>query len=204
MKIIGLTGGIASGKSTVARLLASSGVPVLDADLLARDAVEPGTAALEAIAAHWPRVLRADGTIDRAALGAIVFADAGQRQELAAIVLPRITRLFEQRARQLAEAGAALCVFEAATLFEERLEHLVDAVLLVKLAPEEQLQRLMARAGLTRPDAEARLKAQWPLEDKLRRSRWVVDNSGSEADLEKAVREVWERIVNEPGAGRRE
>ena len=113
MRIIGLTGGIASGKSTVARLLAGLGVPVIDADLLSREAVEPGTPALAAIAARWPAVIRGDGTLDRAALGAIVFADAAERRALTALVMLRIVALFEERSRALAARGVAHCVFEA-------------------------------------------------------------------------------------------
>ncbi|MGC4115491.1 MAG: dephospho-CoA kinase [Myxococcales bacterium] len=197
MKIVGLTGGIASGKSTVARLIAGMGVPVIDADQLARDVVEPGTPALAQIAARWPAVVRPDGTLDRQALGARVFKDAGERQELTAIVLPRITEAFLARARELDAAGEPFCVFEAATLFEERLEHLVDGVLVVSLPPQEQVRRLMARNALTEEQARERLAAQLPLEEKVRRARWVLQNDGPEAELPDQARQVWERIRRE-------
>ncbi|MBI5542516.1 MAG: dephospho-CoA kinase [Deltaproteobacteria bacterium] len=197
MKVIGLTGGIASGKSTVARLLAAMGVPVVDADQLAREVVEPGRPAHAAIAARWPQFIRSDGTLDRAGLGALVFADPGQRRELTAKVLPRIIEELDTRKRTLEASGHACCVFEAATLFEERLEHLVDGVLLVSLAPEEQVRRLVARSGLSEAEARARLAAQLPLEEKARRARWVLDNSGPEAGLAAKVRDLWSQILKE-------
>jgi dephospho-CoA kinase len=195
MRIIGLTGGIASGKSTVGRLLRELGVTVIDADQLAREVVQPGTPAHAEIAARWKEVVQADGQIDRARLGAIVFADEAQRKELTAVVLPRIVEAFLAREKELAQKGEAVCVFEAATLFEEHLEHLVDSVLLVALPPELQIERLMARNGLSEAEARERLAAQWPMPQKIARSRWVVDNSGTEADLARAVRETWERLL---------
>ncbi|HEY3446913.1 MAG TPA: dephospho-CoA kinase [Myxococcales bacterium] len=197
MKIVGLTGGIASGKSTVARLIAGLGVPMIDADQLSRDVVEPGTPALAAIAARWPAVLRPDGTLDRKALGAQVFADAAQRRELTAVVLPRITEAFLARVAQLEAAGEPFCVFEAATLFEEKLEHLVAGVLVVSLPPQEQVRRLMARNALTEEEARKRLAAQLPLEEKVRRARWVLQNDGPESELPGKVRQLWERIRRE-------
>lgn len=197
MKLIGLTGGIASGKSTVARLIAGLGVPVVDADQLSRDVVEPGTPALAEIALRWPRCITADGRLDRKAMGALVFADAAQRRELTAIVLPRVTAAFAARADALRARGAPFCVFEAATLYEEKLEHLVVGVLVVSLPPDEQVRRLMARNSLSEEAARARLKAQLPLEEKVRRARWVLDNSGPEAELPARVRAVWERIERE-------
>jgi dephospho-CoA kinase len=194
MKTIGLTGGIASGKSTVGRMLRALGVPVIDADQLARDVVQPGTPALLAIATRWPQVVGPDGALDRAKLGAIVFSDEGQRRELGAIVVPRIAEAFLSQAGSLAQTGMQRCVFEAATLFEEHLEHLVDGVLVVSLPAGEQVKRLVSRNGLSEAEARARLAAQWPLEEKAKRARWVIDNSGSEADLERVVRETWERI----------
>lgn len=197
MKVIGLTGGIASGKSTVARLLAGMGVPVIDADQLAREVVEPGQPALAEVAARWPSVLRADGSLDRRALGAIVFADPAQRRELTALVVPRLVARFEAQREALAARGESRCVFEAATLFEEGLEGAVDGVLVVSLPPDEQVLRVRARNGLTEEEARARLAAQLPLAEKVRRARWVLDNSGPEAELEGRVRALWEQICRE-------
>ena len=197
MKIIGLTGGIASGKSTVARLLASFGVSVIDADLLAREAVEPGTPALQAIAAHWPGAIGPDGTLSRQALADVVFADPTQREALEAIVVPGIVDGFRERAGALAAQGQRFCVLEAATLFEERLERLVDGVLVVTAPQEEQVRRFVQRTGLSEREARARMAAQLPQEEKVRRSRWVLDNGGPAHDLELRVRELWERIQTE-------
>jgi dephospho-CoA kinase len=197
MKIIGLTGGIASGKSTVARLLATQGVPVIDADQLSRVVVEPETVGQKAVAARWPQVVDPWGVIDRAALGAIVFADPAERAALTAIVIPLVVEEFRRRAQALEAAGEELCVFEAATLFEEQLEALVDGVLVVTAPPEEQVRRLMARTGLSQADARARLAAQLPLSEKVARSRWVLDNGGPEAELAPKVRALWDRLRQE-------
>ncbi len=197
MKVIGLTGGIASGKSTVGRLLASWGVPVIDADQLSRQAVLPGSPTLARIGQRWPQVICADGSLDRAALGAVVFADAAQRAELTAIVIPRIVELMLEERARLQQRGARLCVFEAAVLFEEGWQGLVDGVLLVSAPPQVQIERLVARNGYTDQQARQRLNAQLPLEEKVRRSRWVLDNSGTEAELEQQLRRLWERIETE-------
>jgi dephospho-CoA kinase len=197
MKVIGLTGGIASGKSTVARILRELGVRVLDADQISREVMSPGRPAYRAIAGRWPQVLLPDGAIDRAKLGAIVFADETQRRELTGQVVPRIVAEIERRTHEIAAQGVAACVLEAATLFEERLERLVDGVLLVSVPPEEQVRRLVSRSGLSEKEARARLAAQLPLEEKLARSRWVLDNSGPERDLAARVRAVWEKICRE-------
>jgi len=197
MKRIGLTGGIASGKTTVARLLESMGVPVLDADQLSRKVVLPGQPAHAEIAERWPEVIGPDGAIDRAKLGARVFRNPAELRELTGLVLPRIVDEIERGCEALAGAGQPFCVVEAATLFEENLEHLVDGVLLVSLAPDEQIRRLRTRTGLSEEDARLRLAAQLPLETKRQRSRWVLDNSGPEAELPEKVRAMWQRVVRE-------
>lgn len=197
MKIVGLTGGIASGKSTVARLIAGLGVPVVDADLLSRDVVEPGTPALAEISRRWPQALRPDGALDRKAMGRLVFADPEERRALTAIVLPRILEAFRARAAALEAAGEPFCVFEAATLYEEKLERLVAGVLVVSLPADEQVRRLMARNALSEDEARRRLAAQLPLEEKVRRARWVLANDGPEAELPAKVERLWERIRRE-------
>jgi dephospho-CoA kinase len=197
MKLIGLTGGIASGKSTVARILAAMGVPVIDADQLARRIVEPGRPANAAIARRWPQVLLPDGRIDRAQLGSIVFADQEQLRELTAITVPRILEEMDREAREAEENGHEVCVVEGATLFEEHAEGLFEGVLVVSASPEEQVRRLAERNGYGEEQARQRLAAQMPLEEKLERARWVVENTGSPEELEARVREVWERILRE-------
>ncbi len=194
MKLIGLTGGIASGKSTVARLLAERGVPIIDADQLAREVVEPDRPAWREIAARWPQVIRPDRTLDRAKLGAIVFADADERKALSRITIPRIAEATFERVTALRERGEPIAVFEAATLFEEGLEGMVNGVLVVSLPPAEQVKRLMARNGLTEQEAWARLNAQLPLEEKVRRATWVLENSGTPEELRDKVAAIWEKI----------
>lgn len=197
MKLIGLTGGIASGKSAVAALIAGLGVPVLDADQLSRRVVEPGLPAHGEIARRWPQVLLPDGRIDRARLGAVVFADHAQLAELSAIVVPRLLEEFRREARRLELLGHRFCVLEGATLFEEGLDPLFSGVLVVSAPAQEQIARLAARNGYSEEQARQRLAAQMPLEEKLRRARWIVENTGSLAELEARVRELWARIERE-------
>jgi dephospho-CoA kinase len=197
MKIIGLTGGIASGKSTAARLLSGLGVPVIDADRLSRAAVEPGTPGLEAIARRWPEVIRADGTLDRPRLGAIVFADAAERRALSSLLMPSMIEAFRRQAAKLQQRGEPFAVFEAATLFEEGLDSLVDGVLVIAASEAQQIERLRARNGYTEAEARARLAAQLPLEEKVRRSRWMLDNGGGEGELAHKVRALWPQICRE-------
>lgn len=195
MKRIGLTGGIASGKSTVARLLIEKGVPVVDADRLAREVVEPGAPALEAIALRWPSVIHSDGTLDRKALGAIVFADPKEREALNAIVHPAIRRLSEERLTAIGATGAPRAVYEAALLIENGLDREMDGTLLVTAPVEVQIQRLMERDGIGEAEALGRLAAQLPLEKKIERATWIVDNTGDLQALERQLDEVWSRIV---------
>ena len=142
MLLIGLTGGIASGKSTVGRMLARAGVPVVDADVLAREAVRPGTAALAAIVARFgPAILRPDGSLDRQRLGALVFAhpplaDADPLRDLNGIVHPSVAALADSSLEQLRAAGHAVAIYEVPLLFESRLEGMVDKTLLVALPVE--------------------------------------------------------------------
>ncbi|HET6147835.1 MAG TPA: dephospho-CoA kinase [Polyangia bacterium] len=179
LELIGLTGGIASGKSTVARLIAERGIPVLDADQLARDAVEPGQPALAEIARRWPQVIGADGRLDRRRLGAIVFADPGERAQLEAILHPRIAALAEQRAAMLARQGHRLAFYEASLLVETGRHRDFDGLVVVTVSPETQLARAVARGGLERDEARARIAAQLPLSEKVAAATHVIDNEGS-------------------------
>lgn len=197
VKRIGLTGGIASGKSTVARLLVEKGVPVVDADRLAREVVEPGAPALEAIGRRWPSVIRGDGTLDRKALGAIVFADPAEREALNAIVHPAIRRLSEERLAALEATGAPRAVYEAALLIENGLDREMDGTLLVTAPARVQIQRLMERDGISEAEALGRLAAQLPLEKKIEKATWIVDNAGDRQALERQLDEVWSRIVED-------
>lgn len=191
MRVIGLTGGIASGKSSVAALLERQGIPVIDADQLARDAVLPGTAALRQIAANFgARVLDAAGALDRTALAGVVFADADARKKLEAIVHPAIKELAEKKLAALRESGEAVAVYMAPLLIEAGATDRVDEIWVVYVDRETQLQRLMARDGISREQAAQRLAAQMPMAEKASFGRVVIDNCGSPAMLEKKVMEL--------------
>jgi dephospho-CoA kinase len=196
VKLIGLTGGIASGKSTVGRMLQKMGVPLVDADVLAREVVEPGQAALAKIVQRFgPTVLDATGTLDRKALGAIVFADAAARADLNAITHPEVARLASERLEAIAKSHARVAVYEVPLLFESGLEVLVDETILVAAAPETQLARLMRRDHLDEAAARARIATQMSLDEKRRRATWVIENDTTLEELERRVHETWDRAL---------
>lgn len=200
MKRIALTGGIASGKSTVANLIAETGTPIADADALCRQVMAPGTPLTREIARRWPDAMKPGGVeIDRRALGRIVFADESARREEEALVLPAIQSAFEAWARERERGGCRLCVYDAALIFEHGLESSFDGVLLVAAPREVQLRRLKARDGLSEREAIQRLDAQMSLEEKRRRATWVIDNDGSLARLREKFRRVWGEIQLESG-----
>jgi len=200
MRVIGLTGGISSGKSTVARLIAARGVPVIDADQLARDVVLPGTPTLAAIVELCGvRVLRADGTLDRQALGGIVFADPTLRRGLESILHPAIKRLAEEKLAQLRSSGTAVVVYMAPLLLEAGATDRVDEIWVVSVDRETQIARTMTRDGISRGEAEQRLAAQMPMEEKVKHGRIVIDNRGTLSDLEKAVAELCRRELGTRG-----
>jgi dephospho-CoA kinase len=197
MRLIGLTGGIATGKSTVARLLAGRGAALVDADLLAREVVAPGSPALGEIAtAFGPEVLTPAGELDRAALGAVVFADPAQRHRLEAITHPRIGALMGERIAAALGSAAPLVVADIPLLFEGGRGELVEGVLLVDAPEEVQLSRLMLRDGIDEAAARARIAAQMPLAEKRRRATWVIDNAGSPESTAGQVAAWWERWVH--------
>lgn len=193
LRRIGLTGGIASGKSLVAALLRGRGVEVIDADAIAREVVEPGQPALAEIAARWPAVIR-EGRLDRKALGAVVFADAAQRAELERIVHPRIQQEVARRLAGLEARGVPRVVYEAALLMENGLDGAMDGTILVAAPPELQARRLRDRDGLAEAEARARIAAQMPLQEKLARATFVIENTGTPEDLRRRVDEVWREV----------
>jgi len=195
--VLGLTGNIATGKSTVALMLAELGAEVIDCDLLAHEAMAPGTATNAAIAARFGGVQQADGAIDRGALGRIVFADPAALAELEALVHPAV--LAEAR-RRLAAARAPVVVIEAIKLFESGLDRDCDEVLAVATTEETQLQRLMDHRGMSFGEAERRMLAQPHQEGKLLRADRVIDNSGSLAATWKQVATVWRDVGSRCGA----
>jgi len=197
MKTVGLTGGIACGKSTVARLLADRGVATLDADQVARQVVEPGQPALAEIVMRFgDGVLRADGTLDRKGLGAIVFADPSARRDLEAITHPAIRAQTVGFLMAQAEAGAVAAVVEAALLVETRSHGLYDELIVVGCSPQIQRTRLLSRDGFTEAEADQRLTAQLPLADKRAVATEYISNDGDEAELAVAVDRAWTRILD--------
>lgn len=196
MRIIGLTGGIASGKSSVAALLERLGAAVIDADQLAREVVQPGEEALAAIAARFGRgVLNPDGTLNRAALGEVVFADPQARRTLEGITHPAIRRRAEEKLARLREAGTRTAFYVAPLLFEAGITDRVHEVWVVYLDRETQLERLMARDDLSREGAEARIASQMPMEEKKRLGKVVIDNRGSRQELEALVLRLWRQEI---------
>ncbi len=190
--VIGLTGGIASGKSTVARLLAERGAAIVDADLLARRVVEPGQPALaELVARFGTAILTPDGTLARKRLGAIAFADPQARADLNRITHPRIAAASTEAIATWADAGAHVVFYEAALLVENRTHLGLGGLIVVAASDEVQMQRLMARDGIDADAARARIAAQAPLADKIAAATWVIQNDGDETHL---VREV-DRVV---------
>jgi dephospho-CoA kinase len=190
VRLVGLTGGIASGKSTFAAALRRRGVPVVDADVLARAAVAPGAPALAEIArAFGPEVLGADGGLDRKRVAAIVFADPAARRRLEAITHPAVRRLMAEETARLAAQGHDLAFYDTPLLFEVGLDAILDAVVVVWAPPAVQRARLASRDGLAPAEADARLAAQLPIDEKAARADFVVENVGLPGELEdKAAR----------------
>lgn len=186
--IIGLTGSIASGKSTVSGMLAERGYPIVDADLVAREVVEPGRPALEQIRrAFGERVIMEDGTMDRRFVGELIFNDPAQRKKLNDIIHPAIrTEMLRQRDGHLA-AGKKTVVMDIPLLFESRLQHLVDKILVVSVKEETQLHRLMARNSFTEQEARARIASQLPISEKEKGADAVIYNNGT---LEETARQL--------------
>ncbi len=187
LKVFGLTGGIGAGKSTVAQLFAARGVPVVDADALAREVVVPGAPAHADVAVAWPEVMAADGTVDRKRLGDVIFGDPAARARLEAILHPRIAAAADARLAALAGEGHRLALYEATLLVESGRWRDFDGLIVVTAAAETQLARAMARDRLSRGQAEARLRAQLPTEEKVRVATHVIDNDGARAATEAQV-----------------
>jgi dephospho-CoA kinase len=184
VRLVGLTGGIATGKTTFAEALRARGVPVVDADALARAAVAAGTPALAEIArAFGPAVLAADGSLDRKAMAALVFADPAARRRLEAITHPAVRRAMAEETARLAARGHPLAFYDTPLLYEVGLDRQLDSVVVVWAPPDAQRARLAARDGLAPADAEARLAAQLPVDEKAARADFVVENVGAPAEL---------------------
>ncbi|MGI8927623.1 MAG: dephospho-CoA kinase [Tepidiformaceae bacterium] len=195
MRVIGLTGGIASGKTTVARFFREKSVPVLDADQLGHRTYDPGTATFRAVAAAFgDDVVAADGSIDRKALGAKVFGKPDELKRLTDIVWPGIRWLASEQLSDLETAGNELALLEAAVLFEAGWEDLVDETWVVVVEPDIAVQRLAARNGLDEVAARARLASQLSNAERRARADLVIENNGTLEDLEKAIQREWDEL----------
>ena len=194
--VLGITGGIASGKSYVAALFAERGAVAVSADQLAREAVAPGSAALAALVeAFGATILDAAGGLDREGLGRRVFADATARERLNAITHPAIARLAGERLQALRARQVPLVVYEAPLLFEAGAEGRVDRVLVVVADPAVQRRRLAERDHLDAGEIAARLAAQWPQAQKVARADYVIDNSGSRDETRRQVAALHELLL---------
>ncbi|AMW04323.1 dephospho-CoA kinase [Gemmatimonas phototrophica] len=192
---LALTGNIASGKSTVAALFASHGATIIDADLLAREAVAPGSPGLAAVVAHFgPAVLQPNGTLDRAALREQVFADPAARDALNAIVHPDVRRRREVAVQDALARGDQVIISDIPLLFEVGLEQQFDGVILVDAAPAVRLGRLVRDRGLSAEEAQRMIDAQWPSERKRAGATWIIDNDGPREALVTQVAAVWDAI----------
>jgi dephospho-CoA kinase len=195
VKLVGLTGGIASGKSTVAAILRRLGAEIINADDLAREVVEPGREAWQEIVATFgSSILQEDQTIDRRKLREVIFNDPQARKKLEAIIHPRVRALAEEKIRTFEAAGSELVVYEVPLLFEALIHHWIRPVILVACDIETQKARLKERDDLSDAEAQRHIEAQMSLEEKRKLADYTIENNGSLADLEAQVKAVVERI----------
>ncbi|RQW84824.1 MAG: dephospho-CoA kinase [Geobacter sp.] len=196
MKVIGLTGGIASGKSSVAHILEKCGAVVVDADLLAREVVAPGEPAYHAIVeAFGKTVVRPDGTLDRAALGKLVFADVSARKVLEEITHPRIAERAARRIEDERLRGTKVLFYIVPLLIEAGLASTVDAIWLVMVDKEVQINRLMTRDAISRDEALRKISTQMPLQEKAAYADVIIDNNGLPDETARCVTNEWERLL---------
>jgi dephospho-CoA kinase len=192
---IGLTGNIASGKSEVARMLADRGATVIDADLLAREAVEPETQALKDIIKRWGKdVLNDDGSLDRAALRRIVFADQSELDALNRIVHPGVTRLRDREIANARDRGDPIVICVIPLVFERNIVDEFDAIVLVDAPRPLRLERMVATRGMEATEAMNMIASQMPAELKRARADYVIENNGSLQDLERDVNALWSSL----------
>lgn len=203
MLLVGLTGNIGSGKSTVAQMLSERGATIIDADVLARRAVELGTAAFEKIIAKWgAAVLGPDGHLDRAALRRVVFADHEQLEELNQIVHPEVERLRGRLVEQARKRGDRLVICDIPLLFERHMTDRFDRIILVDAHRGVRLERLVKDRGLTETEAMDMIAAQMPAELKRARADFIIENDGTLTQLERRVQDVWSSLSIDSSAAR--
>lgn len=192
MKVIGLTGGIASGKSTASAYLRELGAAIVDADAISRASTRRGGAAFEAVCAAFGDILGADGEIDRRKLGGIVFADEDARRKLNSIVHPAVMAESRAQIENARASGVKMCILDVPLLFETGMEKLCDETWLIYVPREEQIRRMAERDGLDAAAAAARIDSQMPLEEKLKRADVAIDSSGTIEQTREKLCRLWE------------
>lgn len=195
MKLIGLTGGVGSGKSTVADMLRELGAEVIDADEAAHSAYAPGSPGFDSVVREFGPGYVRDGRIDRVRLGELVFNDAEARGRLNAIVHPLVRAWMARRTAEAAERGAQIVVHDVPLLFENGLETMYEEVILVYVPAAVQVKRLVSGRGVPEDRARAMIAAQMPMDEKRRLARLVVDNSGSREKTREQVKLLWDRLL---------
>lgn len=203
LRVFGLTGGIGSGKSSVARHFRARGLPVVDADVLAREVVQPGSEGLaEVVTAFGPEVLDAQGALDRAALARRVFSSSSERAKLERITHPRVRALSRARFTELEARGEPLACYEVPLLFEVGLDAAYRPTVVVSAGAAQQMERAMRRDQQPRAAIEARIAAQMPLSEKADRADYVIDNSGSpeatQADADRVLAAICAELGVDP------
>jgi dephospho-CoA kinase len=200
---VALTGNIASGKSTVADVWRAEGAKVIDADVLARRAAEPGTPGLDRIVENWgPGMLLPSGELDRAALRSVVFRDSAEREKLERIIHPEVDRLRKIEEEQALREGRAIVVSEVPLLFEAGLEKEFDIIVFVDSPERAREDRLVRGRGLSSEEARRMIAAQWSADRKRDHADFIVDNTGERSDLESEARAVWAVIRSRADSGR--
>ena len=197
MLIVGLTGGIVSGKSTVAKMFKQLGAQVIDADEIARIIVRPGKKAWQNIVEYFGKEILYDNQeINRRELARIVFADKEKLEILNKITHPEVTAIINMKINQMRNNGnkELICIIEAPLLFEAHLEYMMNKIIVVYLSREEQLKRLLIRNSLTEEDAIKRIESQMPMEEKLQQADYVINNCFSLVQTKKQVRQVWQEL----------
>lgn len=201
MRVIGLTGGIAAGKSTISEALREHGAVIIDADKVGHEAYEPGTETYQALVTHFgPAIVAESGAIDRRKLGGIVFGDPQKRIELQDIVWPRMKEMMRARLAQLRAEGVQIAVIEAAVLIEASWTDIVDEVWVVQVPEEVALARLMARNGLSAEDGRARIRAQLTNAERAAHANVIIDNSGTVQAARARVDAEWAKLLERAGA----
>lgn len=194
--ILGVTGGIATGKTTVVRMLEELGAPVIDFDLLAREVVEPGKPAWKDIVAYFgERILQKDGSLDREKLSAIVFQDAEKRKKLESFTHPRIYEASVKRVNKIVEKDPdAVVQLDIPLLIEQNLQYMVHKILVVYVPRDKQVERLVERDGISREGAVDRLRAQLPIDEKLSKADFVIYNDKSLEETRRQVEGLWRTL----------